>query len=218
MSPRGNTDSASKPKPEAGLVPVDAVVRRFNALNSAIVALVPAVAVANDTLNRVVPLLRQMQQLLSQRPHGTGRPGYRILHRLRGIVVGATPATRAADLPSWSMWLQAYAIELNYSVRHLQRLIYAEPRKKTIKKCGWSASDHNRLIAAAGLALELAGAIEAGVDTVALVAKVHEMLDGSEDLLDERSGHYCRLSRRPDPAECAVACRGWFGSFEADVG
>ena len=184
MSPRGNTDSASKPKPETGLVPVDAVVRRFNALNSAIVALVPAVAVANDTLDRVVPLLRQMQQLLSQRPHGTGRPGYRILHRLRGIVVGATPATRAADLPSWSMWLQAYAIELNYSVRHLQRLIYAEPRKKTIKKCGWSASDHNRLIAAAGLALELAGAIEAGVDTVALVAKVHAMLDGCEDLLD----------------------------------
>ena len=127
--------SRVKPSAESGLVPVD--VRRFNALNSAIVALMPAVAVANDTLNRVVPLLRQMQQLLSQRPHGTGRPGYRILHRLRGIVVGATPATRAADLPSWSMWLQAYAIELNYSVRHLQRLIYAEPRKKTIKKCGW---------------------------------------------------------------------------------
>ena len=40
------------------------------------------------------------------------------------------------------------------------------------------------MIAAAGLALELAGAIEAGVDTVALVAKVHAMLDGCEDLLD----------------------------------
>ena len=40
------------------------------------------------------------------------------------------------------------------------------------------------MIAAAGLALELAAAIEAGVDTVALVAKVHEMLDGCEDLIE----------------------------------
>src|SRR5437867_12058709 len=138
MLRRGHIECGRKPKPETGLVPVDAVVRRFNALNSAIVALVPAVAVANDTLNRVVPLLRQMQQLLSQRPCGTGA-GYRILYRQGGVVVAAMAATRPADLPTWSMWLSAYAAELNYSVRHLQRLIFAEPRKRTTKECGWSA-------------------------------------------------------------------------------
>jgi hypothetical protein len=88
------------------LVQVDPVVRRFNALNSAIVALVPAVAVASDTLNRVVPLLRQMQQLLSQSPCGTGTE-YRMLTRRRGIVVGAVQPSHPSDIPNWSTWLGA---------------------------------------------------------------------------------------------------------------
>lgn len=170
--------------PEARMVPVDAVVTRFNALNASIVAFVPAVAVAADTLNRVVPLLREMQQLLSQRPYETGRAGYRILRRMRGIVACSTAVTRSEELPSWSVWLASYAHELHYSVRHLQRLIFAEPRKKTVKACAWSASDHIRLIAAAGLALDLAQAIEAGVDPMPVVARVHEMLDGCDDLLE----------------------------------
>jgi len=172
-----------RPEPEAGLVPVDAVVREFNALNSAIVSLVPAVAVASDTLNRIVPLLQRMQQLLSQRPRAMGA-GYGMLYRVRGVVLCSTAATRPEDLPTWSTWLATYAAELNYSVRHLQRVIFNEPRQPTTKECGWSASDHNRLIAAAAAGLELALAIEAGVDTVALVARIHELMDGCEHLLD----------------------------------
>src|SRR5438093_13030864 len=103
MLRRGHIECGRKPKPETGLVPVDAVVREFNALNSAIVSLVPAVAVASDTLNRVVPLLQRMQQLLSQRPRAMGA-GYGMLYRVRGVVLCSTAATRAADLPTCSTW------------------------------------------------------------------------------------------------------------------
>ena len=94
-------------------------------------------------------------------------------------------ATRAEDLPPWTAWLRDYAQQLNYSIRHLQRLIFDEPKKKYVKDCGWSAGDHNRLRHAAGLAFELARAEEAGVDTIALRIEIHRTLDGCENLLDE---------------------------------
>jgi hypothetical protein len=55
------------------VVPVDPVVRQFNALNATIGGMVPAVAIAQDTLERVVPHVREMQKLLSKRPCGAGR-------------------------------------------------------------------------------------------------------------------------------------------------
>src|SRR5207237_3793496 len=64
--------SRVKPSAESGLVPVD--VRRFNALNSAIVALMRAVAVATDTLNRAEPLLRNMKRLLTRSTHEARAP------------------------------------------------------------------------------------------------------------------------------------------------
>ena len=104
-----------------GLASVDPAVRKFNALNSAITSLLPTFAVAYDTVARVVPLLRQMQRLLSQRPHG-GKTGadYKMLQRMAGVVAGPTHATRPEDLPTWSTWLASYAREINYSVRHLE--------------------------------------------------------------------------------------------------
>jgi hypothetical protein len=167
-------------------VRVDPAVRQFNSLNERISAMVPAVATASDTLNRAVPLLCQMQDLLSQRPRGARFSGdYHMLHRVGGVVVGATMATGVEELPSWTAWLRDYARQLNYSIRHLQRLIFDEPKKKYLKECGWSAGDHNRLLRAAGLALELARAEEAGSDTTALRIEIHQALDGCEDLLDE---------------------------------
>jgi hypothetical protein len=180
-----------------GVVPVDPAVKKFNALNSTITSLLPAFAVAVDTVNRVVPLLRQMQRLLSQRPHG-GRTGadYKMLQRLAGVVAGPTHATRPEDLPTWSTWLASYAREINYSVRHLQRLVLNEPRQKYTKECGWSRSDHTRLRAAAGLGLELARAIEAGVDTTALVAEIHRTMDSCEQLLTQEHEVQVRLRKR----------------------
>jgi hypothetical protein len=110
----------------AGMVAVDPLVRRFNSLNATIGAMVPAVAIAQDTLQRVVPLLRQMQRVLSQRPRGA-RGSYRMLHRIHGRILGATFIERSEDIPTWSNWLAAYALEIGYSARQLRRLMFNEP-------------------------------------------------------------------------------------------
>jgi hypothetical protein len=56
------------PGASTAIVPQDKVVQRFNRLNSQIVHGLPEVARAYDALARHVPLLRQMQAILSQRP------------------------------------------------------------------------------------------------------------------------------------------------------
>jgi hypothetical protein len=169
----------------AGLTPVDAAVKKYNCLNSAIVLSVPAFAVAYDTLERLIPMLRTMQNLLSQRPHGKSGD-CRILDRVGGAVIGAIPVTRSEDLPTWSAWITAFGRQVGYSRRHLQRLILNEPRKKFVKECGLSKSDHDRLFAAAALLRELTLAGDNGVDTVALPAEAHTLMGGIDHLrLDE---------------------------------
>jgi len=92
---------------------------------------------------------------------------------------------REDELPTWTEWLAGYANAVGYSVRHIQRVILNEPREKFVKECGWSISDHNRLLRAATLSHDLVNAIEAGADTVALVTEVKEIFtDVSQDVWD----------------------------------
>jgi len=187
---------ARKPNPEVGTnvpsqdpVPCDDLVRRYNELNRLIVHGLPELARAYDTLARHLPLLRKMQALLSQRPneaHG-GRDEFTMLHRVMGKTVRmATPATHRNELPTWSQWIAAYAQAIDYSVRHIRRLMMNEPRTKTVKVCGWSQTVHNNLIRAATLAVDLVNAIEHGADTVALIEEVKEIMNSvPEDILDK---------------------------------
>ncbi len=175
--------------PSPGLIPVDAVVKRYNQLNEQIVHGLAEIARARDALHRRLPMLREMQSLLSQRPlqpRGC-RTTFTMLHRVMGKTVRVAPtATRRDELPTWSEWIAAYAQAIDYSVRHIRRLMMNEPRTKTVKHCGWSVTDHNNLIRAATLAFDLVNAIEHGADTVALVREVHELMDGvPEDILDK---------------------------------
>jgi hypothetical protein len=99
-----------------------------------------------------------MQFLLSQRPKG-GRA-----HRAFSMIAGTVMPhliTNPEQLPTWSDWLRDYAQAIGYSVRHIQRLVHDEARKKIVKECGWSVGDHNRAILAATLGYDLACAIEA---------------------------------------------------------
>lgn len=178
------------------MTPVDPVVRRFNSLNATIGTMVPAVAIAQDTLLRVVPLLSQMQRFLSQRPRGA-RGIFRMLHRTRGRIVGVNFIERSEDIPTWSLWLEAYGLEIGYSARQLRRLIFNEPPALRYRKeCGWSQSDHERLRAAASLALELTVAVESGFETFVLRAEIHSLLDGCEVLDSEWEPEKVQVRRR----------------------
>lgn len=178
------------------LVPTSKAVRRYNQLNAALAFEVPRIAVAADTLNRVVLMLREMQRLLSQRPHG-GRTGFR---RQRRKVL-AEPAASLADLPTWGTWIGGFACEIGYTVRHLRRLILNKPRKKYVKECGGSAMDHNRLIVAASLSLDLVRALEAGADPVAIIAEIHRNLDERLHLLEKPWEAKRRKVRKRRPRE-----------------
>jgi hypothetical protein len=159
-----------------------------NELNRQIVHSLPEVARAYATLHAHVPLLREMQSLLSQRPAGSGGGReFTVLQATMGKTSRmATQAASCHDLPTWSHWLQQYARAIDYSVRHIQRLVLGEEKKKTTKQCGWAVSDHNNLIRAATLAFDLVAAIEAGADTFGLLQEVKEMMDAvDEDLLSK---------------------------------
>jgi hypothetical protein len=187
---------ANKPNPEVGtnvpsqdLVACDDLITRYNELNKLIVHGLPEIARAYDALARHLPLLRQMQALLSQRPnqaHGGGAE-FTMLHRVMGKTVRmATPAMHRNELPTWTLWITAYAQAIDYSVRHIRRLMMNERRTKTVKECGWSQTDHNNLIRAATLAFDLVNAIEHRADTVALIAEVKEIMSSvPEDILDK---------------------------------
>jgi hypothetical protein len=179
----------AKPKvgtnvPCSELVPGDAMVTRFNELNQAIVHGLPELARAYDALARHVPLLRQMQALLSQRPKQAPIVPFSMLQQVMGKTVRvATPVGSRYELPTWSHWVSEYARAIDYSVRHIRRLVMNEPpHGKMVKECGWSVSDHNHLIRAATLAFDLVSAIEAGADTAALVQEVKEIMDNAPEL------------------------------------
>jgi len=54
--------------PSSSFVPSDKLVVRYNDLNRTIVHGLPEMARAYDVLHRHLPLLREMQAILSQRP------------------------------------------------------------------------------------------------------------------------------------------------------
>jgi len=168
---------ANKPSPEVGtnvpsqnLVPCDDLIKRYNELNKLIVHGLPETARAYDALARL-----------------GGGAEFTMLHRVMGKTVRmATPATLRNELPTWSQWIRAYAHAIDYSVRHIRRLMMNEPRNKTVKECGWSQADHNNLIRAATLAFDLVNAIEHRADTVALIEEVKEIMNSvPEDILDK---------------------------------
>jgi hypothetical protein len=172
----------------SGLVPRDEVVVRFNELNSLIVHGLPEVARSYDTLHRHLPLLREMQGVLSQRPKGAHGDGdFSMLHSMAGKTVRmATTAASRDQLPTWTKWITAYAMAIDYSVRHIKRRVLNEAPKKTTKECAWSKSDHNRLIAAATAGHDLVNAIEAGADTVALCREIKNIMRSiPEDVIDQ---------------------------------
>ena len=155
-------------------------VERFNELNTTIAAHIHELARAYSTLAEHVPLLREMQALLSQRPQS--RAGFNF--QMGKGRVRAVPVVRLDQLPTWSQWVRAYGSAIGYSVRHIRRVILDEPRQKFVKECGWSRRDHNHLLRAATLAFDLVNALEAGADTVALVSEVRQIFGSVQSILD----------------------------------
>jgi hypothetical protein len=183
------------PKPKVGtnvrsaeLAPRDAMVTRYNELNQAIIHGLPELARAYDTLARHLPLLRRMQVLLSQRPKQAPAVPFSMLQQVMGKTVRvATPVGSSYQIPTWSQWIAAYAKAIDYSVRHIRRLVMNEaPHSKTIKRCGWSVSDHNRLIRAATASFDLVTAIEHGADTTALVQEIREIMNSTPEDIWEK--------------------------------
>lgn len=186
-----NADPEEKPElgtnvPTSALAPSDPVVRRFNELSATISHELPAMARAYDTLHQHLPMLREMQALLSQRPKGACSTGFALLQKFAGkTVCAATPVGSRQELPTWTQWLQAYARALDYSVRQIRRLVMDEPRGKTVKQCGWPKVVHNNLIRAATAGYDLVVAIEAGADTIALCREIKSIMESvPEDILD----------------------------------
>lgn len=167
----------------SGVVPADKLVARYNALNRQIVHGLPELARAYVTLHAHLPLLREMQTILSQRPAGSaGGSDFTILQRAMGKTVRiAMPAATRYDLPTWTYWLQQYARAIDYSVRHIRRLVMGEAKQKIVKECGWSVSDHNNLIRAVTAAFDLVNAIDAGADTFVLVEELRNLMRSVDD-------------------------------------
>jgi hypothetical protein len=192
--------------PSSGLAHIDRIVQRFNALNAQIVHGLPDMARACDVLERHLPLLREMQSLLSQRPmqgqrHGCG--DFTMLFRMarkKAVRVAMVLRTRE-QLPTWSFWIKQYAEAIDYSVRHIRRKMANEPRTKTVKECGWSIAQHNSLLRAAYLSFELTKAIEAGADTVALTREIHKIMDGIPEDWFINGYEPVRVLRRTRPAK-----------------
>lgn len=175
--------------PSSDIAQSDKLVVRYNELNRTLVHGLPEMARAYDVLHRHLPLLREMQALLSQRPkHPPGGSDFTMLHRVAGKTVRMTiPIGNRNQLPTWTYWLRVYATAIDYSVRQIQRLVMNEPRVKTVKQCGWSESDHNRLIVAATAGFDLVNAIEAGADTTALCREIKNIMRTiPEDLVDRQ--------------------------------
>jgi hypothetical protein len=198
--PTGSKDPGS-----AGTVRVDPLVRRYNDLNASIAAMLPPTAVAYDTIRRVLPLMRAMQSLLSQRPkQHLGGIGFEAL-RMAGRILTTRAITSPDELPSWTLWLSTWASELDYSVRHLRRRILAEPPRKYFKECGWADSDHRRAVGVASLGIELALAVKAGRPTTNLVEEIFRLTKGCP-LPDEE--WQVRVPARRRPAKKGID-EGW---------
>jgi hypothetical protein len=186
--------------PQFALVPPDEVVERFNELNSRIVHGVPAVALAYVTVDRHLPLLQEMQVLLSERPKDAGSD-FDMLHTVRGKTARITMTYTSRDqLPGWTKWLTKYAAVVGYSVRHLRRLILKEAPQKIVRECGWSTTVHNNLIRAATAAYDLVRAMDAGADTTALVQEIYSIMDSVPENLLDHGYEPERVQKRRRPA------------------
>lgn len=186
--------------PSAALAPTDPLVKRFNELSSTISLELPAMARAYDVLHRHLPMLREMQALLSQRPKHAYNVGFKILQQVGGkTVCAATPIGRREQLPTWTQWLREYASGLDYSVRHIRRLVMGESREKTTKECGWTRAMHNNLIRMATAGHDLVCAIEAGADTTALCREIKTIMGNvPPDVLEnEYEPKRVRVPKRP---------------------
>jgi hypothetical protein len=176
----------------SALTESDKLVQRFNDLNAAVVSGLPEMARAYEVLYRHIPMLREMQALLSQRPAGKGSPLFTMLEKDgKKTKRVAIPVGNQAQLPTWTQWLTAYARAIDYSVRHIRRLVLDEGPKKIIKECGWSKLDHDRLIAAATAGYDLVNAIEAGADTAAICEEIKGIMKGIPDDLIENEWTPC---------------------------
>lgn len=181
---------------------IDKLVARFNELNRTIVSGLPEMARAYDTLHRHLPLLREMQSLLSQRPKGLhGSGDFTLLQRVAGKTVRmALPIEARKQLPSWTGWLVAYSQAIDYSVRQIRRLVLGEQRPKVLKKCPWSRGQHERVLDAAVAGFELVSAIEAGVDTTGLCDRIKKiMVSIPRDMLDSEYEETRRRVRKRPP-------------------
>jgi hypothetical protein len=203
------TNVPSTPSPVVG----HDLIEQFNELHKRIMHQMPEAARAYETLHRHLPLLRQMQRLLSQRPKPTTfwAVDFRMLQEVQGKkkrLVMQVSSMR--DIPSWTQWISEYARAIDYSVRQIRRLILNETPKKFVKQCGWSQADHNHLIRAATAAFDLVSAIEARADTTALCEEIREIMQDRGDLTEK---HF-EYDRRPVRRRKALQVTGEMDDFK----
>jgi hypothetical protein len=174
------------PPKVTAISPADRLLQRFNQLNKNIALMVPAVAVAQDTIARVTPMLREMQALLSRKPNRLSVE-YKMLERQGGRILGARLIEDRASLPPWGVWIAAFALEVGYSVRQLRRYILNEPRRKSVKQCGWTRSAHEQVLEIALQARQLVRAMADGTggETYRIAAQLEQRLDASQELLKD---------------------------------
>jgi hypothetical protein len=163
-----------------GLIPADKLVQRFNQLNAQIAHQHPEFVRASDALQRYLPLLQEMQRLLSQRPKGTPTPSTCLYNeRVGGRVF--TKSVPVAFLPTWSQWLSEFAQATNYSMRHLRRKMFNEAPQRVTKECGWPAAMHNNALRAVSLLHDIVTGIESAADVTALLQEAHDLRRGTPD-------------------------------------
>jgi hypothetical protein len=184
--------------PNTEIALANPLLQRYNEINKSITLLVPAVAVAQDTLEKVLPLMEEMQKLLSRRPKGQPSGEFRMLRRKGKRIVGSELIEDVNALPTWSVWLASFALEVGYSVRHLQRWIHHEPKHRTHKECGWSKWAHERALEIMMKSRELvrAHATGEGGEIYRICGELERLLDASQELVDEDWQTDVRVGRK----------------------
>lgn len=162
-------------------------VALFNKLNKSLAVGIPEFARAYDVILRHRPLLLAMQALLSQRPQIETPEGRRFAFHRRRFRIEATKINNVTQLPTWSWWAKQYSDSVGYSVRQIRRIMFDEKvRMKPIKECGWSISDHNHMIRAVTLLMDLTSAHEARADTTRLFSEAKDLIhDVDPDLFTQ---------------------------------
>jgi hypothetical protein len=116
----GNPSSVPQSDPAfENSAPVDlrSLKRELKCLKRLLLGRIPQVVAAKQTIDAIVPLLAQMQAVLSQR--GSSRKDI----------------AKQSALPTWSAFLSFFAKRIGYSTRQLRNLIriHREPEKKPRK-------------------------------------------------------------------------------------